>query len=68
MKQWLDSVTGKVTMYRLVLLSLIGIGMIALVHDGALCSSATNRRAWGDGLHHVIDAMTGLPTRDVIAT
>ena len=41
---------------------------IALVHDGAICSSATNRRAWGEGLHHVIDATTGLPTRDVIAT
>lgn len=35
---------------------------------GAICSSATNRRAWGDGLHHVIDATTGLPTRSVIAT
>ena len=31
-------------------------------------SSATNRRAWGNGLHHVIDATTGLPTRNVIAT
>ena len=41
---------------------------IALVHDGAICSSATNRRAWGQGLHHVIDATTGLPTHDVIAT
>ena len=41
---------------------------IALVGDGAICSSATNRRAWGDGLHHVIDATTGLPTRGVIAT
>ncbi|MCU1579464.1 MAG: FAD:protein transferase [Rhodoglobus sp.] len=34
----------------------------------AICSSATNRRTWGDGLHHVIDATTGLPTRAVIAT
>lgn len=41
---------------------------IANVRAGAICSSATNRRAWGDGLHHVIDATTGLPTRDVIAT
>ena len=23
---------------------------------------------WGDGLHHVIDALTGLPTASVIAT
>jgi thiamine biosynthesis lipoprotein len=36
--------------------------------DAAICSSATNRRTWGDGLHHVIDATTGLPTRNVIAT
>lgn len=41
---------------------------IVTVRDGAICSSATNRRAWGDGLHHVIDATTGLPTHSVIAT
>lgn len=41
---------------------------VALVHNGAICSSAINRRAWGKGLHHVIDAITGLPTRRVIAT
>lgn len=41
---------------------------IANVFDGAICSSATNRRAWGAGLHHVIDATTGLPTENVIAT
>lgn len=41
---------------------------IASLRDGAICSSATNRRAWGDGLHHVIDATTGLPTTRVIAT
>ena len=41
---------------------------IANVGEGAICSSATNRRAWGDGLHHVIDATTGLPTRAIIAT
>lgn len=35
---------------------------------GALAASAANRRAWGDGLHHVIDAVTGLPTSSVIAT
>ena len=34
----------------------------------AICSSATNRRTWGAGLHHVIDATTGLPTSNVIAT
>jgi thiamine biosynthesis lipoprotein len=41
---------------------------IVRVKDGAICSSATNRRAWGDGLHHVIDASTGLPTNRVLAT
>jgi FAD:protein FMN transferase len=41
---------------------------VAEVRNAAICSSATNRRAWGDGLHHVIDPFTGLPTRRVIAT
>lgn len=35
---------------------------------GALCASATNRRAWGDGLHHVLDARTGQPVREHAAT
>lgn len=43
------------------------VGVVRL-RDGALCGSATNRRAWGDGLHHVVDARTGAPTRDVLAT
>lgn len=38
------------------------------VTDAALCASATNRRAWGDGLHHVLDARTGVPVRTVAAT
>jgi thiamine biosynthesis lipoprotein len=38
------------------------------VTDAALCASATNRRAWGDGLHHVLDARTGEPVRAVTAT
>ncbi|WZH52590.1 MAG: FAD:protein FMN transferase [Nocardioides alkalitolerans] len=47
------------------------VGIAAL--DGspqrrALCASATNRRAWGDGLHHVLDARTGRPVADVLAT
>ncbi|CAN5202560.1 FAD:protein FMN transferase [soil metagenome] len=42
----------------------IGVAVV----DAAICSSATNRRTWGDGLHHVIDATTGLPTDSVIAT
>lgn len=38
------------------------------VSDAALCASATNRRAWGDGLHHVLDARTGEPVRTIAAT
>jgi len=34
----------------------------------ALCASASNRRSWGEGLHHIIDATTGLPADHVIAT
>lgn len=41
---------------------------VAELTDGAFAASATTRRAWGEGLHHVLDAVTGLPTRDVLAT
>jgi thiamine biosynthesis lipoprotein len=41
---------------------------VAELPDGAFCASATTRRAWGDGLHHVLDPTTGLPTRGVLAT
>ncbi|MCL8249973.1 FAD:protein FMN transferase [Aeromicrobium fastidiosum] len=44
------------------------IGVAEIGRGDALCASATNRRAWGDGLHHVLDARTGRPTSDVIAT
>lgn len=43
----------------------IGIWEVA---DAALCASATNRRSWGDGLHHVLDARTGEPVRTIAAT
>lgn len=43
------------------------IGVVT-VTDEALCASAANRRAWGDGLHHVLDARTGEPVRMVVAT
>ncbi|MDQ0735449.1 FAD:protein FMN transferase [Arthrobacter agilis] len=35
---------------------------------GALCASASNRRVWGDGLHHVLDARTGRCVDTVVAT
>lgn len=38
------------------------------VTDAALCASAVNRRAWGGGLHHVLDARTGAPVRSIAAT
>lgn len=43
------------------------IGVIEL-QNAALCASAVNRRAWGDGLHHVLDARTGVPVRTWAAT
>lgn len=44
------------------------LGVVDLEPEDALCGSATNRRAWGDGLHHVLDGRTGRPTNDIIAT
>lgn len=38
------------------------------LRNRALCASAVTRRAWGEGLHHVLDARTGVPVRDVVAT
>jgi len=43
------------------------IGVCEL-QNASICASATNRRAWGDGLHHILDATTGEPTSTVTAT
>jgi thiamine biosynthesis lipoprotein len=43
------------------------VGVVEL-RGNALCASAVNRRAWGDGLHHILDARTGTPVREVLAT
>lgn len=43
------------------------IGVVS-IRDQALCASAINRRAWGDGLHHVLDARSGAPVRTWAAT
>jgi thiamine biosynthesis lipoprotein ApbE len=43
------------------------VGVVVL-RGNALCASAVNRRAWGDGLHHIIDARTATPVHDVLAT
>ncbi len=43
------------------------IGVVR-IEGRAIAASATTRRAWGEGLHHVLDAVTGEPTRGVVAT
>ncbi|TQS92477.1 FAD:protein FMN transferase [Arthrobacter sp. TS-15] len=43
------------------------IGTVEL-HNSALCASASNRRTWGDGLHHVLDGSTGEPIHTTVAT
>ncbi|MFT4300018.1 MAG: FAD:protein FMN transferase [Aeromicrobium sp.] len=45
----------------------LAVGVVTLPSGRALCGSAVNRRAWGDGLHHVLDARTGAPARGVVA-
>ncbi|MBB4596481.1 thiamine biosynthesis lipoprotein [Xanthomonas arboricola] len=41
---------------------------IANLKARALCASSSNRRRWGEGLHHILDARTGVPAQDIIAT
>lgn len=36
--------------------------------EGALCASATGRRTWGHGLHHILDALSGRPVDGTLAT
>lgn len=43
------------------------VGVAELAH-GALSASAVNRRRDADGRHHVLDAVTGLPAGDIVAT
>jgi thiamine biosynthesis lipoprotein len=43
------------------------IGTVEL-DNSALCASASNRRTWGDGLHHVLDGITGQPIQTTVAT
>jgi FAD:protein FMN transferase len=45
----------------------LAIGVCEL-SNAALCASATARRSWGDGLHHILDATTGEPTTTIAAT
>jgi FAD:protein FMN transferase len=43
------------------------VGVVEL-RDAALCASSPSRRSWGEGLHHIIDAVTGRPVDGVIGT
>jgi thiamine biosynthesis lipoprotein len=45
----------------------LAIGVVT-VNNASICASGSNRRVWGNGLHHILDGRTGKPTRDVIAT
>ena len=41
---------------------------VANLGNAALCASATSRRSWGQGLHHILDGRTGKPVQRVVAT
>ncbi len=43
------------------------IGVVDIRNE-SLCASATNRRVWGDGLHHIFDPDTKEPVHTIIAT
>jgi thiamine biosynthesis lipoprotein len=43
------------------------IGVVDVVNK-SLCASASNRRSWGEGMHHIFDPDTVKPVQDVIAT
>lgn len=38
------------------------------VRNKSLCASASNRRVWGEGMHHIFDPNKMAPIQDVIAT
>lgn len=43
------------------------IGVVEIPDGWSIGGSAVSRRAWGKGLHHIIDAMTGAPTQNIVA-
>ena len=43
------------------------IGAVEVLNR-SLCASASNRRAWGDGMHHIFDPDQMAPTDEIIAT
>ena len=40
----------------------------ASVQNASICASASNRRVWGNGMHHIFDPHTMQPTREIIAS
>jgi thiamine biosynthesis lipoprotein len=45
------------------------IGVVTLTGERrAIAGSASNRRRWGDGWHHILDGTTGTPVRSIVAT
>lgn len=38
------------------------------VRNASLCASASNRRVWGKGMHHIFDPTRLRPTNDILAT
>ncbi|GAA3541671.1 hypothetical protein AFL01nite_25250 [Aeromicrobium flavum] len=45
----------------------LAVGVVEVPDGEALCGSASNRRRWSADLHHVLDARSGRPTREVVA-
>jgi thiamine biosynthesis lipoprotein len=43
------------------------IGTIS-IQNSSLCASSSNRRAWGEDMHHIFNPHTMQPTRDILAT
>jgi FAD:protein FMN transferase len=41
---------------------------VAEIGNEALAASGVTRRAWGPGVHHVLDGVTGLPSTGVLAS
>jgi thiamine biosynthesis lipoprotein len=40
---------------------------VVALTDGAVCTSGTTRRRWGQSMHHLIDARTGMPAKTDLA-
>lgn len=43
------------------------IGVVE-VENKSMCASASNRRVWGEGMHHILDPIELSPTKEVVAT